>query len=145
MSYHSLTSLLVHYVFSTRNREQLISEDMQPRLWAYMGGIARTNNMTALAVGGVRDHAHVLISLPPTLAADKAVQLIKSGSSKWMHKMGQRDFAWQVGYGAFTIGISQMETTIRYIANQNKHHAKKSFADEWNVFLEKHGLKEYSV
>jgi REP element-mobilizing transposase RayT len=144
MSYHSLASLLVHYVFATKDREPVISEEIQPRLWAYMGGIAKTNNMKALAVGGVRDHVHLLISLHPTIAADKAVQLIKSGSSKWMKQQGRRGFAWQIGYGAFTIGVSQIDTTVRYIANQKRHHAKRSFAEEWEMFLERHGLKEYA-
>jgi hypothetical protein len=82
MSYHARTSILVHYVFTTKNREASIAPEMQPRLWSYIGGIARTNKMKALAVGGVADHCHVLLSLPPTIAIAKAVQLIKSGSSK---------------------------------------------------------------
>ena len=144
MSYHAHASLLIHFVFSTKNREPLITEDMQPRLWAYVGGIARTNKMKALAVGGVSDHIQMLLSLHPTVAADKAVQLIKSGSSKWMHQQGQRMFAWQTGYGAFTIGVSQVKTTVRYITNQKRHHATKSFAEEWKTFLERHGLTEYA-
>jgi putative transposase len=143
MAYHSLASLLVHFVFSTKDRQPIITEEIQPRLWAYIGGIARLNQMKALAVGGVSDHIHILLSLHPTVAADKAVQLVKSGSSKWMHRQKQRSFAWQTGYGAFTIGVSQVNATVRYIANQKKHHAKKSFAEEWATFLERHGLKEY--
>ena len=143
MSYHAYASLFVHLVFSTKNREPLITEAMQPRLWAYAGGIARTNKMKALAVGGVSDHIHALLSLHPTIAVDKAVQLIKSGSSKWMHQRGQSAFAWQAGYGAFTIGVSQVNATVRYIANQKRHHARRTFAEEWKTFLERHGLKEY--
>jgi REP element-mobilizing transposase RayT len=116
---------------------------MLPRLWSYIGGIARTNNMKALAVGGMRDHLHVLLSLPPTTAIAKALQLIKSGSSKWMHEQGATRFEWQVGYGAFTIGVSQKPATTNYILNQEKHHAKKSFAGEWKMFLKRHGLTEY--
>src|SRR5215469_12073937 len=122
MSYHTRCSILVHYVFSTKDREPVIPKAMQPRLWAYMGGIARTNDMKGLAIGGIADHGHLLLSLHPSMAVDKAVQLIKAGSSKWMHRKGLRDFEWQVGYGAFTIGISQVNTTIRYIENQKKHH-----------------------
>ena len=144
MSYHAHASLLIHFVFSTKNRKPLITEDMQLRLWAYVGGIARTNKMKALAVGGVSDHIHMLLSLHPAVAADKAVQLIKSGSSKWMHQQGQRMFAWQTGYGAFTIGVSQVNTTVRYITNQKRHHATKSFAEEWKTLLECHGLTEYA-
>jgi REP element-mobilizing transposase RayT len=141
MSYHTRISALVHYVFSTKDRLPLIPAKMQAQLWSYIGGIARTNNMKALAVGGMSDHAHVLLSLPPTITMGKAMQLIKAGSSKWMHeRMGTR-FEWQVGYGAFTIGISQAPATIRYILNQEKHHAKRTFGQEWKMFLERHGLE----
>jgi REP element-mobilizing transposase RayT len=140
MSYHAKTSILVHCVFSTKNRTASIMPEVQPKLWAYMGGIARENKMKALAVGGVADHCHVLLSLPPTMDVAKAVQLIKSGSSKWMHGNGQRKFDWQEGYGGFTIGMSQVPATVRYIANQPKRHAKTSFADEWKMILKKHDL-----
>ncbi|HET9183261.1 MAG TPA: IS200/IS605 family transposase [Candidatus Angelobacter sp.] len=143
MAYHTFASIL-HYVFSTKNREPLIAPEMESRLWAYMGGIARTNEIKPLAIGGMPDHVHVLLSLHPSVAVDKAVQLIKSGSSKWMHDQGHGYFAWQTGYGAFSIGMSQMNATVRYIANQKKHHAKKSFAEEWKIFLDRHGLQEYA-
>lgn len=143
MAYHTHASILMHYVFSTKNRERLISSDIEGRLWAYMGGIARTNDMRALAIGGISDHVHLLLSLHPSLPIDKAIQLIKSGSSKWMHQQGQVLFGWQIGYGAFTIGMSQLETTVRYITNQRKHHVRRSFAQEWEIFLKRHGLQEY--
>ena len=96
--------------------------------------------MKALAVGGVADHCHVLLSLPPTIAVAKAVQLVKSGSSLWMHDTGRRNFARQEGYGAFSIGASQIAATVKYISNQPRHHAKISFQKEWEIFLEKHGM-----
>jgi hypothetical protein len=92
-----------------------------------MGGIARTNSMKALAVGGIADHSHILLSLPPTIAITKAIQLVKAGSSKWMHEQtGSRRFEWQEGYGAFSIGASQVPATIRYIENQPQRHRKIS-------------------
>jgi REP element-mobilizing transposase RayT len=124
MSYHTRTSILFHCVFSTKNRLPSIPPETKTRLWPYIGGIARTNNMKALAVGGMRDHIHLLLSLPPTITIAKAIQLTKAGSSKWMHEQGAKQFEWQVGYGAFTIGISQMLGTVNYIRNQAKHHAK---------------------
>ena len=142
MSYHTRTSLLVHCVFSTKHRVPLIPVAMQPRLWKYIGGIARTNQMKALAVGGMPDHLHVLLSLPPNMTVSKAIQLVKAGSSKWMHEQQGTRFEWQVGYGAFTIGISQMPGTVEYILNQEKHHAKRNFAQEWKMFLKRHGLVE---
>jgi putative transposase len=99
--------------------------------------------MKALAVGGMRDHLHVLLSLSPTMAIAKAVQLLKAGSSKWMHEQQVAQFEWQVGYGAFTIGISQVGATKNYIVNQEKHHSKKSFGQEWQTFLRRHGLVEH--
>jgi len=115
---------------------------MQPRLWAFIGGIARMNQMKALAVGGMPDHLHVLLSLPPNVTVSKAIQLLKAGSSKWMHELQGTRFEWQVGYGAFTIGISQIQETVDYILNQKKHHAKRSFGQEWKIFLKRHGLVE---
>jgi REP element-mobilizing transposase RayT len=120
---HSYVNSLYHVVFSTKERRRQIDADLQPRLWPYLGGIAREHGMKALAVGGVDDHAHLLLSLPSTIAIAKAVQLIKGGSSKWIHDEFpvRRDFAWQEGYGAFSIGVSQVDDTIRYIADQAEH------------------------
>ena len=82
---HSYSKILIHYVFSTKNREKIITVKLQERLWSYMGGIARENNMNALAIGGIEDHVHLLVSLPTTLSIAKAIQLIKGVSSKWVH------------------------------------------------------------
>jgi transposase IS200 family protein len=104
----------------------------------------RFNGGKGLAVAGMRDHAHVLLSLPTTIAVAKAVQLIKGGSSKWINDhLNGRSFEWQDGYGAFTIGISQLQTTIRYIDNQERHHSRMSFDQELRRMLERHGLQLY--
>lgn len=137
----SYSSILVHYVFATHRRQPLISNELQPRLWAYMGGIARANGMKALAVGGTQDHVHLLVSLPTTISVAKAVQLIKAGSSKWMNDQKRAKwFGWQEKYGAFSIGVSQMEAAIRYVQNQAQHHAKKSFDVELRIILKRHGI-----
>jgi REP element-mobilizing transposase RayT len=139
---HSYTSSLYHVVFSTKERRKQIDADLQSRLWPYLGGIARDNNMKAFAVGGVEDHVHLLLSLPSTIAIAKAVQLIKGGSSKWIHDEfpTRRDFAWQEGYGAFSIGVSQKDDTIRYIDNQAVHHRAKTYEEEFLAFLQRHGI-----
>jgi REP element-mobilizing transposase RayT len=145
MSYHARTCLLFHCVFATKNRIASIPEDLQSRLWAYMGGIARTNNMKALSVGGIADNCHILLSLPPTIAIAKAIQLVKAGSSKWMHEQTRsRRFEWQEGYGAFSIGASQVPGTIRYIENQPRHHGKVTLTEEWEMFLKKHAPFMYA-
>ena len=141
---HRYESVLIHCVFSTKDRKPIIPEPVKPKLWAYIGGIARTNEFKALAVGGMLDHVHALLSLPATLQISKAVQLIKGGSSKWLNDhLQRRSFAWQDSYGVFSIGISQMKDTIRYINTQEQHHAKFSFEKEFRRFLDLHGLVEF--
>ncbi len=142
---HRYESLLVHCVFSTKNRLPIIPEPMKHRLWEYIGGIARTNKFKALAVGGMPDHVHALLSLPATLLVAKAVQLIKGGSSKWLNDhLSRRSFAWQDAYGVFTVGISQVESTIRYINRQERHHAKITFAEEFRRILDRHGIRDFT-
>ncbi len=119
-------------MFSTKERRQLIPIHIQPDLWAYMGGIARTNGFTAIAVGGTGNHVHLLLALHADMALAKAVQLIKAGSSKWLHEQkGLRLFSWQEAYGAFTIGASQIPRTVFYIQNQQEHHHKRRFEEEY--------------
>ncbi len=111
-----------------------------------MAGIARQNKFKALAAGGTQDHAHILLSLPTTMNVAKAVQLIKGGSSKWINDhLPSRSFDWQDGYSAFTIGISQLENTVRYIDTQEERHRKLSFDDELSRMLKRHGITPYSA
>jgi len=137
---HSYSKILIHYVFSTKNRERIITAPLQERLWSYMGGIARENNMIALAIGGIEDHVHLLIILPTTLSIAKAIQLIKGSSSKWVHDTypNYNNFKWQEGYGAFSVSISRKKDIISYINTQKNHHLKKSFKEEYISFLKKY-------
>jgi len=138
---HTYVSDLVHCVFSTKLRQNLISSEIQPELWAFVGGVARTNGFKALMVGGTENHVHILLSLPATMPVAKAVQLVKGASSRWMNEKHTGDFAWQEGYGAFTVGISQKNHTIAYIRSQAQHHRKRSFEEEFLAFLKKHGVE----
>ena len=139
---HTYCSALFHCVFSTKDRRTTILPEVQERLWAYMGGIARENGMTALAVGGTDDHAHLLLSLPSTETVAEAMRKIKSGSSLWMHEgCGLMGFEWQKGYGAFSIGCSQVEATVAYIAGQQEHHRKRDFQAEFLEILKRHGIE----
>lgn len=133
----------MHCVFSTKERRQQITDDVRERLWAYVGGIARENDMKTIAVGGTSDHIHALLSLPATMPVAKAVQLIKGGSSKWIHDTfpEQGSFAWQEGYGAFSVSKSRVDDTIAYINGQATHHAERSFQDEYRMLMEKHGIE----
>jgi REP element-mobilizing transposase RayT len=116
---------------------------LQERLWPDIGGIAKQNHMKALAIGGIEDHIHVLLSLPSSVSVSQALQLIKGGSSKWVHDTfpAQRHFSWQEGNGAFSIGITQVDDTVSYIERQAEHHRKRSYQDEFLAFLEKHHIE----
>src|SRR5260370_32476653 len=138
---HTYISDLVHCVFSTKLRKNLISPEIQPELWSFLGGVARKNGFKALMVGGTEDHVHILLSLPATMPVAKSLQLVNETSSRWMNERHTRDFAWQEGYSAFTLGISQKNHTIAYIQSQAEHHRKRSFDEEFVAFLKKHGLE----
>lgn len=137
---HSFVSCLIHCVWSTKNREPCLIPDLRERLWPYLGGIAKQNQMKTLAIGGAADHVHILLSLPATLSVAKAVQLLKGNSSKWIRETfpKMRSFAWQEGYGAFSVGISGVDATVIYINNQTEHHRKRSFREEFIAMLQKH-------
>lgn len=134
----SLTSLNIHYVFSTKNREKVIEPVIRARLWAYMGGIARNHKMVPHAIGGTGDHVHLLLTLPPNISASKAIQLIKAGSSKWVHEEFPdfSNFKWQSGYGAFSVNVLNFERIIHYIHHQEEHHQEKTYEEEYRSFLE---------
>ncbi len=112
------------------------------RLYPYICGIARENNFKILSIGGTDNHIHILVSLNSTTSIAKAIQFIKGGASKWIHETfpEQKLFSWQEGYGAFSIGISNVEETKKYIENQEKHHSKESFQDEYLKFLKKNNI-----
>jgi len=135
-------NILIHTVFSTKNRESWLSSSLRERLYPYMCGIARENSLKVLCIGGTDNHIHILLSLDSTTSIAKAMQLIKGGSSKWVHETFPelRLFSWQEGYGAFSIGISNVDETKKYIENQEKHHSKESFRDEYLKFLRKNNI-----
>ena len=138
--------IYIHYVFSTKNRERFIFGDLDDRLWAYMGGIAKENNMKPIIINGTTDHAHVLLSIPTTITIAKAIQLIKGGSSRWVHETfsNHQDFEWQKGYGAFSVSHFDLDRTIAYIKNQKKHHGEHDFREEYLKLLNKYEL-DYDV
>ena len=139
---HSFVSNFMHCTFSTKERYPLIDSELEARLWPYVGGIAKENRMTPLAIGGTADHLHALLSLPGMMSFAKAVQLIKGGSSKWIHDTfaRQKKFGWQEGYGAFIVSFSQVPKTIAYINNQKEHHRRKTFEEEFIELLKRHNL-----
>ena len=143
MQFMSYVSNHVHLVFSTKERRKIITPALRERLWPFMGGIARQNKMKAIEIGGIEDHVHLLLSLPATLAVSKAAQLIKGGSSKWVHETFPEHqlFQWQEKYGSFNVSVSQLDTIIGYIRNQESHHRKMTFQEEFLALLKKHRIE----
>lgn len=135
-------SLLVHFVWSTAGREPWIGDDWRETLHAYMGGVMRNKNARLLSAGGMYDHIHLYASLPSTITVADFVNTVKANSSRWVHETfpNRRGFAWQEGYGAFSVSKSDEKNLIEYIRNQKHHHQKRSFKDEFLDILEKYEI-----
>ena len=133
----SLSNVLLHIIFSTKNRQPYIDEVIQPQLYAYMTSIFSTCGSYVHKIGGVEDHMHIYCTLPRTLSTSDLLEEIKKNSSKWIKTKGSRyqEFSWQKGFGAFSISLSQHDVLEAYIANQKEHHKKYTFQDEYRKFL----------
>ena len=136
---HSYAQNIIHVVFSTKGRAKFIRPSAQGKLWAYIGGICKKEGIFVHAIGGTKDHVHCLLQPPPTQNLAKSIGAIKANSSRWLRET-ERDFAWQEGYAAFSVSASQLSTVNRYVHNQEAHHRKMSFEDEFLALLRKHGV-----
>lgn len=138
----SFVRIVNHIVFSTKNREPWLEEDIQSPMFAYMGGIVRERKGTLMEAGGLADHVHLLVAMHQTTTVADLVRDIKSGSSRWMHERDDnfRSFAWQTKYGAFSVSLSMEETVQTYIRNQKEHHRKRTFQEEFRAMLDRHGF-----
>jgi len=139
---HTFTSLLVHVIFSTKERAPDLSPDLSDRLFPYLGGIVRELKGVARIVNGPADHVHLLLSMPPGLSVADMLRVLKTNSSRWVHEQfpARKHFAWQAGYAAFTVSISRVDAARDYIAAQQTHHSRVSFQEEFLTLLRKHGL-----
>jgi REP-associated tyrosine transposase len=139
---HTATNLLVHLIFSTKGRAQLINSEIEPDLHAYLGGIIRELGGVAVSINGTSDHVHLLVRLPANQSVADLARVIKTNSSRWVHERwpGHRQFAWQTGYGAFTVSESIAEAVRDYISHQREHHKKQSFQSEFLTFLRKNKI-----
>jgi len=140
----SLSLVIVHLVFSTKDRAPFIQPEMRPRLHAYMAEVARSLGCMAYRVGGVADHVHLALTLPRTLTQSDLVKELKTTSNHWLEKQDRAaymEFGWQRGYGIFSIGKSQLPDLVRYIEDQESHHAKRTFQDEFRAMLDKYGVE----
>jgi REP element-mobilizing transposase RayT len=140
---HTFTNLLTHVVFSTRLRVPTIDDAIRSDLQSYIGGILRELRSTPIVIGGTRDHVHLLTRVPADLAVADCLRVLKTNSSRWVkEKWPERHtFAWQAGYGAFSVSASNRANVIRYIQEQEQHHRKISFQDEFLALLRKHGVE----
>jgi REP element-mobilizing transposase RayT len=139
----SLASVYLHVVFSTKNRAPLITPDLARRLHPYLAAIALGNGTKALDIGGMPDHVHLLLSFGREVTIAETVKKLKGSSSRWVHDTfpGHRAFAWQNGYGAFSVGYPEMGAVRAYIATQEEHHREATFQDEYRILLRRHGLE----
>jgi REP element-mobilizing transposase RayT len=139
---HTFTHLLVHLIFSTKDRQPLIDEHAGPRLFAYMGGILREIGCHPVLINGPADHVHALTTVPPTRALSDLMRLLKTNSSRWVHDEFPhlKHFAWQTGYGAFGVSRSNADEVERYVASQQEHHRHVTFQEEFEAFLKRHGV-----
>jgi putative transposase len=139
----SLSSILIHLVFSTKNREPFIAPTIEAELHPYMASVFRDHKSPSLIIDGTMDHVHILFSLARTIAIADLVEEVKTGSSKWIKTKGRefKNFHWQKGYGAFSIGQSQVPTLKRYIRGQKQHHRRVTFQDEYRTFLKRYEIE----
>ena len=131
---------LVHFVWSTHRRGEWIAESWEEPLHCYIGGISRNKNATLIAAGGIPDHLHLLVSMPPTISLSDMVNALKSNSSRWIHDETpqMKHFRWQEGYGAFSVSRSNESSVVEYIRRQKEHHRAKDFKTEFLEFLVRH-------
>ncbi|MGH9839758.1 MAG: IS200/IS605 family transposase [Blastocatellia bacterium] len=139
----SYVNLIYHIVFSTKDRKPIITAACESRLHEYIGGTIRGLGGIALAINGTEDHVHVLAKLRQDKAVSDVLRDLKANASGWMHNVfpDMKDFAWQNGYGAFTVSASQVDTVKNYIANQKVHHQKQSFQDEFVATLQQNDVE----
>lgn len=140
---NTYSNLFYHIVFSTKGRVDFITQDIEGRVWAYIGGIARKHEMTALKVGGIENHTHVLIMAKPIISPSDIAKYLKGDSSKWIKTEFPelKDFAWQDGYGVFSVSKSNAPDVIEYIKNQREHHKRQTFEEEYVALLTLNGIE----
>lgn len=141
---HSFSSTFFHLVFSTKHREPLIQQAFEKDVWKYSGGIVRNLGCEAIEIGGIEDHLHSLLRIPPKFEPSKIIQKLKANSSRFVHDefYPNEGFNWQDGFGLFTVAKSGVPKVVDYIRDQRRHHSKMTFEDEFRELLRLHDLEE---
>src|SRR5437879_8966478 len=139
---NTFSQVYLHFIFSTKNRVDFIKPEIEKDIWAGIGGCARKHKMIPLQIGGIENHAHALVSSPTTISPAQAAKYLKGDSSLWIHRefKTHQDFAWQDGYGVFSVSKSVIPSVIEYIKTQREHHDKQSFEDEFISLLRLHDI-----
>jgi putative transposase len=137
---HSFHDLLIHAVFSTKDRVAYMDAELRSHLFPYMGGILREMGCPARLINGTADHVHLLMNLAAEVSVSECMRVVKTNSSRWIHETwpGRRGFGWQTGYGAFTVSASNEDAVFEYIRKQEEHHRRISFQEEFVALLRKH-------
>ena len=140
---HTYSKILIHAVFSTKQRLPLISDDWRDRLYRYTAGILDRKQGHLILAGGMSDHVHLLLRLNASISVADAMRLIKANSAKWIHETYDpaKNFAWQTGYGAFSVSESMQQEVVDYINAQQEHHRRMSFQEEYRAMLVRHGIE----
>ena len=139
----SLSKVIIHIIFSTKDRHPWLDASVRPRMHAYLATICRDAGAEAFRVGGVADHVHLITTLPRTLSQADMLEGLKKKSSKWIKGLAPdyRHFYWQRGYGAFSVSPSQLDALLEYVETQEQHHRSRTFQEEYREFLRKHGVE----
>lgn len=140
---NTYSQIYLHFVFSTKNRAELISPDIEKRVWSYIAGVAKHHGMTPIQIGGIETHVHALLGLPKILSTSQAAKALKGDSSYGIRREfpGMAGFGWQDGYGVFSVSHSAIPSVVQYIKDQREHHSHQSFEDEYVALLKKHGIE----
>ena len=138
----SLSKVIVHVIFSTKDREPWLGSEIRRRMHAYLATVCRDLGAEFVHVGGVADHVHIVTTLPRTVSQAQLIEEIKKTSSKWIKALDARyrGFFWQRGYGAFSVSPSQLDSVVQYVKTQQEHHRTRTFQEEYSELLRRHGV-----
>jgi REP element-mobilizing transposase RayT len=140
---NTYSQIYLHFVFSTKNRQPLITPDIEQRVWAYIGGVAKHHQIVPIQIGGIETHVHSLVGSPTTTSPSQIAKALKGDSSYGIRREfpGMADFGWQDGYGVFSVSRSAVESVADYIKRQREHHSARTFEEEYVRLLETHGVE----